>query len=391
MSYLPNLNSTPSVGNSTTALLSGDATFTGAGELNTLPDVQVSCLSSSSGTLYFDFSVDGTNWGAFPTAGFSVAAGIHEFHSASKGYRYFRVRFINGSTAQTTFRVSTSYGLFRQPSAPLNQAISLDSDAILVRATFPWLDVSRGLTSGMSVIKKFGRNPAVGTSFAPITRGGQYRTPQPSAATTLRVKAGGNANDTAAGTGAREITLEGLGSDFLPLTETLATAGASASSATASTFTRLFRAYVSESGTYATASAGSHAGAITIENGSGGTDWVTIGATDFPKSQSEIAAYTIPSGYTGYVKLKNISVDSGKTVEIIFFAREGADATAAPYKAMRSQSAFAGVAGGTLNNLTGAEIPFGPYTGPCDVGFLAKVSTGTASVSAEFEIYLVDE
>ena len=45
---------------------------------------------------------------------------------------------------------------------------------------------------------KFGDNTAVGTSYVPITGNGIYRTPQVSGATTLRVKAGGDANDTAA-------------------------------------------------------------------------------------------------------------------------------------------------------------------------------------------------
>lgn len=42
--------------NTTIKPLAADATFTGVAELNEQPDVIVSCYSSSSGTLYFDFS-----------------------------------------------------------------------------------------------------------------------------------------------------------------------------------------------------------------------------------------------------------------------------------------------------------------------------------------------
>lgn len=376
--------------NSTVTPLSGSATFTGVAEQNDFPDTGVSCYSDTAGTLYFDFSVNGTDWRTFPSGGFSVAAGIHEFHTAVKLSRYFRARFVNGAAGQTTFQLFTYYGKFRQPSAPLNQPLSLDADAVLTRPSFPWLDISRGLVTGMESVKKFGRNPAVGTSYAPVTMGGIYRTPQSASATTLRIKAGGNANDTAAGSGARQITLEGLDENFALATETLATAGASASSATTTTFTRLFRAHVSQSGTYGTSAAGSHSADIVIENGSGGTDWTTIDATNFPKSQTEIAAYTVPAGKTAYVFLENITNESGKTLDAIFFKRDEADDTAAPYEAMRAQVTITGITTG-LVELSGTQTPFGPFVGPCDIGWLAKIDTGTAAVSAEFEIFLVDE
>lgn len=375
--------------NNSTTPLSGGATFTGTAEQNNYPDVMCSCFSDTAGTLYFDFSVNGTDWRTFPSSGFAVAAGIHEFHTAVKGPRYFRARFVNGASAQSTFQLYTYYGTYRQPSAPLNQPLGLDSDAILVRPTFPWLDVSRGLLSGISDVKKFGRNDAVGTTYVPVCMGGVYQTPQSGSATTLRIKAGGNANDTAAGTGARSVTIEGLDENFALASETIATAGASASSATSTTFTRVFRAYVASSGTYATSSAGSHAGDIVIENGAGGTDWLTIDSTGFPKAQSEIGAYSVPAGSTAYVFIVNITIDTNKSTDLVFFQRGGIDETSAPYTAMRAKSVLVGLTSNA--ELQGKNVPLGPFAGPCDIGFLAKVGTGTASVAVEFEIFLVDE
>lgn len=390
MSWSPGFGIESSSNNSTTPL-SGGATFTGTGEQNSAPDVMVSCKADASGTLYFDFSVDGTNWETFPTSGFLVAAGIHEFHTAVKGPRYFRARLVNGSAAQSSLRLYTYFGTFRQPSAPLNQPLGLDADAILTRPTFDWLDVARGLQSGITEVKKFGRNTAIGTTYAPVCIGGVYQTPQAASATTLRIKAGGNANDTAAGSGAREITLIGLDENFLEVTETLATAGASASSATTTTFTRLFRAYVSASGTYATSAAGSHSGDIVIENGSGGTDWLTIDSANFPKGQSEVGAYTVPAGKTGYVKIRDVSIESAKTMDLVFFSRANCDETAAPYTAMRAQSVVSGVAGGSIETFGSVDVPFGPYVGPCDIGFMGKVASSTAKVAVEFEIFLIEE
>ena len=95
-------NGSPSTLNNTTTLLSGAATYTGTAELNGQSDVMVSCYSDVAGTLYFDFSVNGTDWRVFPSAGFVVSAGVHEFHTAVKGPRYFRARFVNGATGQAS-------------------------------------------------------------------------------------------------------------------------------------------------------------------------------------------------------------------------------------------------------------------------------------------------
>ena len=127
--------SSVSTGNSTTEPLSAGATFTGTAELNDYPDVMVSCQTDEGGTLFFDFSVDGTNWGSFPVGGFELTSNIHEFHTAVKGPRYFRVRLINGGTDQTTLRLKTFYGVFAgKPNAPLGQSINDDSDATVVKS-----------------------------------------------------------------------------------------------------------------------------------------------------------------------------------------------------------------------------------------------------------------
>ena len=85
------LERTQSTVNTTTTPLGAGATFTGTAEQNNSPNVGVSCFSDTDGTLYFDFSVDGTNWRTFPPTGFAVIANIHEFHTAVKLGRYFRI------------------------------------------------------------------------------------------------------------------------------------------------------------------------------------------------------------------------------------------------------------------------------------------------------------
>jgi hypothetical protein len=128
------LDTATPAGNSTVTPLGVSGTFTGTTELNVYPDVMCSCYADVAGTLYFDFSVNGSDWRTFPPVGFSVAAGIHEFHIAVKGPRYFRVRYVNGSIAQTTFQLYTYYGTFRQPNAPINFTIGDDADAIVTKS-----------------------------------------------------------------------------------------------------------------------------------------------------------------------------------------------------------------------------------------------------------------
>ena len=246
-----------------------------------------------------------------------------------------------------------------------------------------FVEVARGNVSGVSTIHKFGRNSAVGTSFTPISVGGIYRTPQVAAATALRVKAG-NANDTAAGTGAREITVQGLDETGALVTEALATAGGSASANTSATFIRLFRAWVSASGTYATSAAGSHAAAIVIEKAAGSEDWLTIDFTNFPKSQSEIGIYSVPLGSQAFISTIHISVDSSKSVDLLFFQRQGILDAAAPYEAMRMVMRFSGVSG---EERFQPYSPLGPYPACTDIGFMAK-GASTPAVDVDFEILL---
>ena len=120
------IQSSTDYNSSTTPLGSGE-TFTGNGEQNTFPQVGVMVKTDNSGVLYFDFSGDGVNWDStFPVAGFQVASGIPEFHTAVKLGRYFRVRFVNDSGAQTYLRLFTYYGMNFIPSnSPLNQSIGI--------------------------------------------------------------------------------------------------------------------------------------------------------------------------------------------------------------------------------------------------------------------------
>lgn len=249
--------------------------------------------------------------------------------------------------------------------------------------TYPsGLDVSRGNVQGVRVIHHFGRNTAIGSTFTPVTRSGFYRTPQVSGATALRIKAGGNANDTANGSGAQAITLVGLNADGELISEVIATAGASASNPTVQTFIRLMDTFVSASGTYATQTAASHVGNITIENAAGGQNWALISDGSFPRGDSEIGAYTVPKGRSAYVQAIRLSSSADKKANIVLFKRSGILETVAPYSPMVLLAEFPEVSGSVTVDYD-PPLAFPQLT---DFGFMASVTASTVDVTVSFDV-----
>jgi hypothetical protein len=220
----------------------------------------------------------------------------------------------------------------------------------------------------------------------PVSDAGIYRTPQPAGATALRVKAGGNAADTAAGSGARSVKLYGLNAQGDEITEVIATAGTSASQTTTQTFIRLYLAEVYESGTYGTQAVGSHAASIVIENAAGTENWASILINGFPSSSSDIGSITVPRNHVGLVTSFSISVDQAKSTDILILQRSGILDSAAPYQPIKKVQEFIGVS--SANAVT-FDIPI-RFPELTDIGVLAKVSNGTGAVSVDMEILMLE-
>jgi len=253
--------------------------------------------------------------------------------------------------------------------------------------SLPWgHHVSRNNMFQAHIHHQFGRNISCPTTYVPVADNGVYRTPQPAAATPLRIKAGGNAADTANGAGARYVRLWGLNADGDEIVETLATAGASASAATTNSFIRLYQAEVYTSGTYGTQAAGSHAGNITIENAAGTEDWAQIQLNGFPSGTTGIGSITVPRNHVGLVSSIQINVDQTKTTDILILKREGILDAAAPYKPIQKMQEFLGVAR-SISVKFDVPLKFPQLT---DLGVLAKVSNGTGAVSVDIEVLMLE-
>lgn len=283
--------------NTTTTPLASSATFTGTWEQNNFSDVMVSVKTDAPGTLYFDFSPDGTNADStFPPDGFQVTAGVNEFHTAVKGPRYFRVRFVNDTTAQTYLRLTTYFGDFKQGNLPLNATLAADADARVYR-TLDEIAISSGLVADNYVITKQGFNPDVDAAEDIWDGGGDYTGFPTTAAETIQVVSS-SANDASAGTGARTVRLFYLNAsyemfdssgNFLYVDVTLNGTTPVSSGVTGM---RVWYAQVLTSGSGMT-----NAGDISVR-------WATTTSVVFCKilagySAAQILALTIPEGYVG--------------------------------------------------------------------------------------------
>lgn len=243
-------------------------------------------------------------------------------------------------------------------------------------------EVQKGNIAGHTMVHKFGRNDGVPngswehvslTPFA-ITN---FRT----SAVAMRVKAGGDVNDTAAGTGAREVTIQGIDSTFAEVSEAVATTGAAASAATTATFWRVHRAWVSKSGTYT----GANTGAVVIEDSGGGADFITIAASE---GQTQYAGYTVPTGKTAYLLSVHISVDVAKTANVSMFTRADIDTVAAPFKPKRLKLWWDGVQGVADYRPNGPELSIPAKS---DIWFEAYGDGAASEVCVDFELLLVDD
>ncbi len=219
----------------------------------------------------------------------------------------------------------------------------------------------------------FGRNTNVGSSaFEPIATDGILNFLQ--APDTMRIKAGGNVADDAAGTGAREILLRGIAvvdGNVRFAAETLITAGASASAPTALSWWRVFRSIVTGVGTYG----GVNTGIITIENVNTPTDQLILPAG---VGQSKTTLFSTPDDQQLLVEKFIFSVDVAQAAEINIVTRENFTTVAAPMSPTRIR-ATTEISSNAITVETSAILIIPPLT---DIWIEAKATASSAVVSA---------
>lgn len=280
--------------NSTKTALGSSETFTGTYE-NALgfTTVVVSCKSDAEGTLFIDFSTDGINTDS--TLTYSVTADVNEIHRLVIGKKYYRVRYTNGTTAQSFLRLQALLGNHSPLNSSLNSTIQQDADAQITRSITEELSIAEGKYSGISIVNKFGFNSDVDSATVPedVWEGGGTYTGWATAAELVQVFSA-STSDTAAGVGARTLRIIGLDANYDVQSETITLNGTTPVSST-QTFIRIHTASVLTAGT-----AEVNQGIITVRQ-------ATTTANVFlsliaGRNQSNAAVYTVPAGYTAYMR-----------------------------------------------------------------------------------------
>jgi len=367
--------------NSTTEVLGSAESFTGPWiDVQHLVTVTTAVKADVAGTLYMEFSNDSTQVNADSTLTYDVAANINEVHTLKRTRRYYRTRYLNGSSAQSSFEITTMYETSGFLTAPKNLSLNQDADALATRGTNFEQEIAEGSRGGYKIIQKFGRNSDIDTGTVPedVWNGGGVYTGFPvSTVETLDVFSS-SANDAAAGSGARTVRLFGLDANGDEQTEDVTLDGTNPVT-TSNTWFRMNRAICLTSGS---SNQAFNAGEITARH-------TTTTANVFmvmPAStnQTTIAAYTIPAGKTGYFKRLQVDVSRANTANIngAIWVRESGSTP----RLIRQYSGS--------NAVEHNDDPYGGLKLPALTDIAVKVTSTSANntdVSARFDIILVDD
>lgn len=216
-------------------------------------------------------------------------------------------------------------------------------------------------------IYKFGFNAAISTDEETVwDAGGVYS--YPSAAGSISVVSTDAADDLA-GTGAQKITIEGLDENWLPQSLEIDMDGTVAS-ADATTFRRVYRAYISQAG-----SGEVNAGDISISVG--GSVSAQISAQ---QGQTLMAVYTVPAGFTGYITQWSFSSGasaSNKYLDGRLVVRKNAGIIQTKARSTIQNTAF-------VQDLPKATV----VSEKDDIEIRAVTSSGTDAVSGTFTMLL---
>ena len=240
----------------------------------------------------------------------------------------------------------------------------------------PTINIGAGLNEGITCDYIDGFvNATTGNDYV-WDPGGVY--PFPTEALPVRIAAGGNAADTAGGDNARTVVVQGLDANWLPIEETLVTAGASASAYTSQSFLRINHVYADEVGVYSNENAGD----INIE-----TTTAVIGHVDALRGLSSSAIYTCPGNRTGYILRHQAFVESTKTVTLTMKVRRNDQVIAAPFHSDWTEVIIPSFTAQLEQTTLTCPIVVPPRA---DVWWQADTVSSTADVFIDFDIALVD-
>ena len=248
----------------------------------------------------------------------------------------------------------------------------------LLRTTgsiYDWIiNISAGSVSGTSYIEKFGMNVDVDSNKETIWDGGDIYTYIATAETVAVTSTSGA--DSATGTGARTVEIQGLDANHNLVYETLTVGGGAGTQE----FLRIFRARVVTAGT-----SGINEGDISITSSDTSTVLAQIGvdgtgSNAAGRGQTFMALYTVPAGKTAYLTQWTVGCGKQNTDAVAtFLARPEGGAWNAKDIITVSATTYA----------KDYKIPL-QFTEKTDIEIRAYSTTNNSLVSSTFNLLLID-
>ena len=247
------------------------------------------------------------------------------------------------------------------------------SFGFILGQTPPYESVAMGLIDGCSMVNKFGRNPDIDTAASEsVWNGGGFYTGFPSSAEPIRLTST-SALDTIAGTGARTVRIMGLDANYAVQDETINLSGLTPVVSTKS-FIRVHSARVTAAG-----SGGVNVGAITCQHN------VTVANVFFvmplANNQTNVAAYTIPAGYTGFMSHLGGAIRGGVNASVLglIWTRNFGEVFRGrrPFVITTSNKLIDAINGGLV------------FTEKADIDFRITTDTNNTDVTVNFDLMLV--
>ena len=173
------------------------------------------------------------------------------------------------------------------------------------------LAISRGHSIGYRTLYKFGYNPDVDTQEETVWgNAGNYIWLD--SAVTMFVSST-SANDSGTGIGARTILIQGLDEDYNEIEETI-TLNGQTQVTTQLSYLRVYRAFVTLAGSNEGTSGVIYIGS---SGATGGVPNSAVYASISIGNQTQIAAYTVPAGYTLYVDEINFTAAVSQAQKLV--------------------------------------------------------------------------
>lgn len=385
--------STTSFNSRDAATLAAGATFQGVGEeAYQFGRVGVSIVSDNAtdGTLYMEISRDNITWGSVPkTWANTMIAAPHMWTIVEK---YFRIRYVNGTTEATNLAIQVQYSnnsdilLAHQ----LDETLPKEVEAIVVRpATGFDLDAARQQLDGQRAFFFFGFNEVVGTSWVDIHPNSGDINWLTSASTVEIVSS--NAADTSSGLGVRSVEVHGLSATGADQDEVIATNGTSTVES-ALTYIRVNKIHSEECGTYG----GSHQGDITCQVSGGGAllskmtgfEGAVNSSVQYGSGEAGNGYWSVPLDKVMYITELNVTVttNANKDADIILYERENLLDVTTPFSPRRVLWS-ANEVNGRLSEVFKSHIKIKSLA---DIFFRAKGSTTGVKIEVSLDFYLVD-